>query len=278
MVTLLGNPTIMKKLLLFVSIFIACSNLNAQITQRVEINGRIIVTANDVEGVTVFNSSSNKGTITNDKGEFALEVRLNDVIEFSALQFEKFRINIDEKILINRYVTVYLVERINKLDEVVITPYDMLTGNIVADVKSIETFNPHLDAIYFGVNDLYAYNFTDDYKSEVVNIAMIPTQFEYSPDLVKILGEFLKPVFKDKMNDEEKKLKEFKGLELSDLYGKEFLSRSFDIPEDKMEEFIAFVESNQFSYDLLKKGNELQLIEHLYGKSMQFLNSINDRD
>ncbi len=209
----------MKNLLYFLLIIITSIDLNAQITQRVEVNGRIIVTTNDVEGVTVFNSSSNKGTVTNDKGEFTIEVRINDAIEFSALQFEKFTVNIDEKILSNRYFTVYLVERINKLDEVIITPYDMLTGNIVADVKSIETFNPQLDAIYFGVNDVYAYEFTDDYKSEVVNIAMTPQQFELSPDLVKILGGFLQPVFKSNKNQLEQKIKNNESMD--------YMERSF---------------------------------------------------
>ena len=263
----------MKNLLCLIFSIIISVQLNAQITQRVEIKGRIIVSSNDVEGVTVYNTSSNKGTITNDKGEFAIEVRLNDVIEFSALQFEKFTINIDEKILRNLYVTVYLVERINKLDEVVITPYDMLTGNIIADVESVETFNPDLNAIYFGVNDIYGIDFTDDYKSEVVNIAMTPRQFEYSPDLVKILGGFLKPVFKSNKEEDERKMVGVKQLDIKDLYGKEFIIHSFNIPEDKLEEFVAFVQSNEFDYHMLDRGQEVFLIEHLYAKSKQFLNS-----
>ena len=268
----------MKNSFFLLSIFIISLNLNAQITQRIEVNGRIIVSANDVEGVTVYNTSANKGTITNDKGEFAIAIRLNDVIEFSALQFEKFTVTIDDKILNNLFFTVYLVERINKLDEVIITPYDMLTGNIIADVKSIETFNPHLDAIYFGVNDLYGYDFTADYKTEVVNIAMTPRQFEYSPDLVKILGGLLNPVFKSEKDKREKKLNASPQLDLTDLYGKEFLIRSFNIPEDRIEEFIAFVEADQFDFDFLNKGNEILLIDHLYAESKKFLRTINAKD
>ncbi|NNL16244.1 MAG: hypothetical protein HKO81_06345 [Flavobacteriaceae bacterium] len=267
----------MKNILYLLILLVISIDSSAQITQRFEVNGRIIVTTNDVEGVTVFNSSSNKGTITNDKGEFTIEVRLNDAVEFSALQFEKFVVTIDEKILSNRYFTVYLVERINKLDEVIITPYDMLTGNIVADVKSVETFNPQLDAIYFGVNDVYAYEFTDDYKTEVVNIAMTPQQFELSPDLVKILGGFLKPVFKSKEAQQEKKINKIR-LDLTDLYGNEFLSHSLSIPEDRIEEFIAYVEADQFDFHLLDRGKELQLIEHLYNQSKRFLNIDNTED
>ncbi len=250
---------------------------NAQISQRVEVNGRIIVTTNDVEGVTVFNTSSNKGTITNAKGEFTLEVMLNDAIEFSALQFEKFKVIIDEKILSNRYFTVYLVERINKLDEVIITPYDMLSGNIQADVRSVETFNPHLDAIYFGVKDVYGFEFTDDYKTEVVNPAIARNQFEYSPDLVKILGGLLKPVFKSEEAQLEKKLNKI-SLDLSDIYGNEFLSQSLSIPENRVEEFIAYVEKDQFDFHLLDKGKEIYLIEHLYNQSKRFLSADNAED
>ena len=173
---------------------------------------------------------------------------------------------------------IYLVERINKLDEVIITPYDMLTGNIVADVKSIETFNPRLDAIYFGVNDIYAYEFTDDYKSEVVNMAMIPQQFQLSPDLVKILGGFLQPVFKSNKSQLEQKIRNTGGLDLTDLYGKEFLSHTFKIPEDSVEEFIAFVEANKLDLHLLDKGKEVQLIEHLFAQSRQFLDADNTED
>ena len=267
----------MRNTIYFLLTFLLSINAHSQISQRVEVNGRIIVTTNDVEGVTVFNTSSNKGTITNVKGEFTLEVMVNDIIEFSALQFEKFKVNIDEQILSNRYFTVYLVERINKLDEVIITPYDMLTGNIKADVKSVETFNPHLDAIYFGVNDVYAFEFTDDYKTEVLNPATARNQFQYSPDLVKILGGLLKPVFKSEEAQLEKKLNKI-SLDLSDIYGNEFLNQSLNIPEDKIEEFIAYVEANQFDFHLLDRGKEIYLIEHLYNQSKRFLNADNAED
>ena len=243
--------------------------VKSQIIERIEVKGRIIVSTNDIEGVTVFNTSSNKGTITNTKGEFEISIRLNDLVEVSALQFEKFTVKVDEKILRNKYFTVYLVERINKLDEVIITPYDMLSGNMVADVESVETFNPDLDAIYFGVNDIYAFEFTDDYKSKVVNTAMAQDHFRYGMDFKKILGSIIKPIFKsDKTNDKSSKAV---SKDFTDVYGKEFLSRTFKIPEDKIEAFIAYVEADHFDYNLLKENREVELIEYLFSKSRQFL-------
>ena len=61
---------------------------NAQDIQRVEISGKIIVDSPDVEGVTVFNATSNKGTITDAEGKFSILVALNDRLQISALQFE----------------------------------------------------------------------------------------------------------------------------------------------------------------------------------------------
>jgi len=47
--------------------------IQAQETKRVEVIGRIIVKNPDVEGVTVYNTSSNRGTITDDEGRFKIK-------------------------------------------------------------------------------------------------------------------------------------------------------------------------------------------------------------
>ena len=125
----------------------------SQNKNRTEIVGTIIVDRNDKEGVTVFNSSSGKGTITDEDGKFTIEVALNDRIEFSALQFEDFAVVITQQIIDFKEITVFLIEQINKLDEVLILPYN-LTGNLSFDTKNIELMNPNLDALYFGLVNL----------------------------------------------------------------------------------------------------------------------------
>ena len=46
--------------------------LQAQDIERTLVNGRIVVSTDDKEGVTVYNSSSNKGTVTDENGNFEL--------------------------------------------------------------------------------------------------------------------------------------------------------------------------------------------------------------
>ena len=67
----------MKKIIAFILVLSALQ-INSQTFGRIEVNGKIIVESNDVAGITVFNKSSNTGTITNEKGEFVLKVALND--------------------------------------------------------------------------------------------------------------------------------------------------------------------------------------------------------
>ena len=249
----------------------------SQDIKRVEISGKIVVNSEDLENVTIFNTSSNKGTLTDEAGKFKIEVALFDVLEVRALQFQDFKVTIDKNIIDSKKVTVFLVEKINKLNEVVILPYD-LTGNLVADMESVRTFNPNLDAIYFGILDITAYEFPDDNKSEVYNIAVRDpaNNIQYPRDFVAMAGLLLKPRFKSKKTKQTDKISELSEVSktgLSDYYSTRYIVDNFKIPEDKVEEFVIYVESNGLDYSLLQNGKELEFLEFLTQKSKEFLKS-----
>ena len=265
------------KILLFLLLPIT---LLSQNIDRIQINGRIIASENDVENVTVFNASSNKGTITNADGEFSIEVALNDLLNISALQFEQLKITINKDVIKTKQLTVFLVERVNKLNEVVLLPYG-LSGNVAVDVKSIETFNPDLDAIYFGVNDVGAFEFSDDYKSGVENSVITTENLKYGLNVGAILGVISKNVFGRTNRNKEKSKSALKIIEnnsLSDVYGQAVLSRMLDIPEEKMRSFINYVEQKSIEKQLLEEGNEVELLEFLVKKRNEFLEDKGERD
>jgi len=246
----------------------------AQDSTRVTVKGKIIVNTPDVEGVTVFNISSNKGTITDEKGEFTLQVMLNDKVEVSALQFKDFSLTVTESIIKNKQMTVFLVEQVNKLDEVVILPYD-LTGVLKEDIESVEVFNPDMDAIYFGVDDISVYEFSDDQYSKVENYAAMNQndRIRYQANGVAIVEGLVNLIFKPKKkskntNTETEKIPT---QTLADKYQHDYYTKNFNIPEEQVEAFIAFVQNNDFDVSLLEKGNEMQLIEDLNKRSKKFL-------
>lgn len=264
-----------KNYLIFIILWLTASFAFSQDTNRIEVFGKIIVDSVDVEGVTIYNTSSNKGTVTNIEGQFSIEVALNDRVEVSALQFENFVIVINEDVMSSKIMTVFLVERINKLDEVVILPYG-LSGNLSVDVKSIKTFNPDLDALYFGIQNMDEYEFSDDYKSEVVNLAMEEGYYYNGADVVAIIELILKPIFKSKPKDKSNAYDSYQYL--TDKYSLSYLIRNLNIPKESASEFVYFVEDNGFDKDLLKEGNELQFLGFLIDKSIEFQKIKNEKN
>ncbi len=263
----------MKKVLLYLVLLSPVFLLTAQNVNRVEVSGKIVVNSDDLEGITVYNTSSKKGTLTDEKGLFKIKVALNDIVEFRALQFQGFTVTIDKNIIITKSMTVFLVENINKLDEIIILPYD-LTGNLLVDIESVKTFNPDLDAIYFGLANMNDYEFPDDYKSKVVNVATPGTgnNIPYGLNVIGIVDLFLRPIFNSKKNKDLEVMGAEDSHDLfNKLYSSKFLIENFNIPADKVEAFIIYVEDEGIDYSLLKSGKEFQFLEFISVKSKAFL-------
>lgn len=55
------------------------------------------------------------------------------------------------------------------------------------------------------------------------------------------------------------------------FFGSEFLSDNFGIPKHRIEEFIRYVEEENFDFNLLNYGKELELLEVINVKSALFL-------
>lgn len=239
----------------------------SQDINRIEVFGKIIVDNVDLEGVTVYNTSSNKGTVTDIDGQFSIEVALNDRVEVSALQFKKFVIVINKDIIDSKILTVFLVERVNKLDEVVILSYG-LSGNLNVDIGSVKTFNPDLDAIFFGIQNMDDYEFSDDNKSGVINMAMEQGRYYNGIDFAQIIGLLLKPLFKSKTKNIINNSNTYKYL--TSKYSLSFLIKNLNIPQNSINEFVYFVEDNGFDQSLMEDGNELQFLEFLIKQSVEF--------
>lgn len=255
---------------LFIFLFLSVLSVaQAQNTQRTEISGKVVVEVDDREGITVYNKSTKKGTLTDQEGKFTIAVGLHDKLEFHSLQFQDFKVEINEDILKSKKVTVFLVEQVNKLDEVVLLPYD-LTGNLSVDLNSVKTFNPDMDGIYFGLANMNEYEFPDDYKSGVVNIAMPGTgnAIPYGLNLINIANLFLKPMFK--LKSAAVKM-DTSTQNFTDRYSEKFLVENLNIPAERVDEFLSYLQKQEIDQRLLEKGHELELLEYVNEQSKSFL-------
>ena len=264
------QPTskLLTSLCLITFIGLSSFTANAQDIERIEVSGKIIVDSPDVEGVTVFNKSSNKGTVTDKEGKFHVLVALNDTIEISALQFQDFQVTITQDIIDSKALTVVLVEEVNKLPEVIILPYG-LTGNLTVDAIRAKTVNPNLDAVYFGLDNLDKIDFTEDYLTGVRNTAMSDNRLYYTADAIKIIGLLVKPLFNAK--NKKKEVDQFASdRDIIEKYSPEYLMEKLNIPKRQMMEFIYFVEDSGMDKTLLEDGHELQFLEYVIKKSKEF--------
>ena len=242
---------------------------------RIEVEGKIVVESPDIEGITVFNKMSKEGAVTDADGIFRIKVKLDDKLEVRSLQFVNFEVIVNQAILDSRQMKVFLIEEVNKLDEVLVTTGN-LTGNIDTDLSKVKTFNPKMDAIYFGIKRSEEYDFTADPRTEVVNRNMhsqAQPAFVNGLNIKNIVDQLLLPLFISKARENDKlDVPEVPAETIQYYMGSEFLQDNFNIPEDKVDEFVNYVESSDFDYTLLKYGRELEFLEVLNVKSKQFLN------
>lgn len=256
--------------ILFVSLTLP---IYGQSVNRIEVSGILLSSNNDVEAVTIFNKSTNKGTITNPNGEFKLKVGLNDVIEISALQFQVVTVLIDSDIIKSKQLKIQLVEEVNQLDAVTLS--SGLTGNIETDVSKVKNIKPIILEmgnmnIDFEYHDDKAFDksVTQNHLKSIIN----PNARNYLPNIGKILGL----IFNSKKELKLKK-KIFVGFEydkpkdLLSIYSLKYIQEQFEIPEEKIQLFIAFIETKGIKPELLKPENEILLIQYLGEQRNLFL-------
>ncbi|MDC0162943.1 carboxypeptidase-like regulatory domain-containing protein, partial [Flavobacteriaceae bacterium] len=88
-----------------------------------------------IEGVHVLNITSNQATITNSQGNFKILVKLNDELIFSAIQFKRKKITMNQYIFDSLSITIYLEEFVNELDEVILNSSG-LSGSLMNDLQN----------------------------------------------------------------------------------------------------------------------------------------------
>lgn len=263
----------MKNLLLAIVLCFTTISI-AQNIQRTLIEGVVIVEGNDIEGITIYNTNAKEGTVTNENGNFTIAAALNDQLEIRALEYKNISVLINNAIMATKKMSVFLIEEINELEEVVVTR-NKLTGNMSADIKQIKTFTPKSNLLYFGISNDAEENNESDYSSTLNNPSMDKQgqAMVNGLNIVNIVDQLLIPLFRAEVKDKKAAgVPEVPAEAIKYYLGSTFLSKNFDIPEHRVEEFIRYVEDDAtFNFDLLNYGNEMEFIALLSVKSESFL-------
>tara|TARA_R100001369_G_scaffold31211_6_gene55435 strand:+ start:23204 stop:24073 length:870 start_codon:yes stop_codon:yes gene_type:complete len=271
----------MKKLAFLFFMLSLSSFLFSQENNQINVKGQIIVEGNDIEGIVIFNKMSNKGTVSDTKGEFKLKLKLSDTIEFRALKYQDFNVVVNAAIIQSKRMKIFLIEEINQLDEIVISD-SRLSGNLITDVSSVQTFKPKYEAIYFGVKQERRLNESEsDFTRSDIAITNITSQNKplvNGLNIINVVDQLLIPLFRSEVrNKKELGVPDVPAKSIKYFLGSEFLLDNFGIPRHRIEEFIRYVEEENFDFNLLNYGKELELLEVINQKSKLFLKDENKK-
>lgn len=92
------------------------------------IYGVVKVENASAEGIHVTNLVSEKATITNEKGEFWLDVKEDDLIVFSAVHLNYWRKSISANDIKTEKIEVVMTTKVSELEEVVVTDYSRINA------------------------------------------------------------------------------------------------------------------------------------------------------
>ena len=263
----------MKKLACLLLVLIFVQITYAQSDDRIKISGSIEVPVGDEpQGISIFNLNSREGTISNSEGKFVISVAENDTIKVFAVQFQEFSVIIDKRVLETKRLNIYVSDLVNRLPEVLVSPYD-LTGKLNVDIEKLEVVQLPVNVEVDYPQDIYAN------VENVVDLSKAPKNQALAFSQRRLVnGLNFVNLFKtllisnkqyDISNPYSKSTKAI-DLELRQLYDDEFFKEYFKIELDDIPAFINYADRNGLDEEMLRKGNELDLIDFLMDQSKKF--------
>ena len=240
----------MNKIIIF--ILLSFSFVVFSQEKRVILRGKLMYRNSNVIAANVINNSNQNNTITDTNGEFEILAGVGDEIIFSSVEFKIRTVKITEEIMKKNRLVVEVNERVNFLDEVVISP---------------ENIDKFLD---LKEEEFKKVDYIDDKSTAVENEIIRQNQLYRGINIVNV-AKLLAKVLRESKIEEEIKLTPSKALPL--VFDKNFFIRDLGLKNFEVITFLELMDKKQEIKNLLKKNKEFELIEYLFNESKKFKNS-----
>ncbi len=250
-VWVMGKIDVIFFVIIFLSANVLCS-------QEVLLSGR--VTSNeDVENIHVINKTSSRFTITNEKGEFIIPVKLHDTILFSSLLYHPKEIVVYQKMIEEGIVEVSLTDTTYELNEVVLGK--VLTGDLMDDVSAVE--GEPITARKLGIPSYEGPPPTQSerrLKEATTGGGFVPLNpiLNAISGRTKMLRNRIKLERRDDLMYEIRRSLEDKLFEMEDL------------PEERRNEFFYFCSEDDIFIQRCKVSGDIEILEMLLVKLQEF--------
>ena len=233
------------KLLIFFLVF----QVVAFAQDRVSIKGRLIYRNINVVAANVVNITAQINTITNGEGAFEIPVKNGDEVVFSSVQYMIRTVKITPEIIQKNRLIITINEKINALEEVVVTPDD---AEKFLDLKEEE---------------FKGFDYDRDKSTRLENSIVRQGQLKNGINLINVAKLIAKLVI-NKTEEEKRNLKPSEVL--SYVFDKSFFSSDLELRDDQIVGFLEHIDNNLPSQKLLNQSQQFQLIDYLILQSKKY--------
>lgn len=264
----------MKEKILLIAIGVFFS-LTAQAQENIPLKGKIVADSLEGSAVHIINKTQQTGTVNSSTGTFVIDVRENDTLLFSSIQFVNEEHVVSGDDIQKGYLEFKLIEDVNELAEVNISNIT-LTGNINTDISNMEIVKDLPVTVNFSAikNKTFEADINDPLASPD-QLAFRQNEISTGAGSLNILGglglladvigikrKSKKPAFTGPIIPASKQVR--------DLFDDDFFVSSLGIKKDRIEDFIFYLDDVKINAELLKKENQLSLIDFLFTESEKY--------
>ena len=233
------------KLLIFFLIF----QVIAFAQERITIKGRLIYRNVNVVAANVVNITAQINTITDGEGAFEIPVKTGDEVVFSSVQYMIRTVEITPEIIQKNRLIITVNEKINALEEVVITPDDA------------EKF------LNLKEEEFKGFDYERDKSTRLENTIVRQGQLNNGLNLINV-AKLIAKIVSNKTEEEKRNLKPSEVL--SYVFDISFFKSDLELRDDQIVGFLEHIDDNLPSQKLLNQTQQFQLIDYLIMQSKKY--------
>ena len=222
----------------------------AQSDYRTWLRGKILYQNTNVVAANVVNTTTQKATISDDNGEFAIEVKMDDELVFTSLQYQIRVVKITKEILQRGRLVIDVNEKVTELDEVVVTP---------------EQRQKFLD---LRAEEFKEFDYERDRSTRVENTLMRQGQLYNGLNFVNVFKALYRLVDKGKSDEKVYSLQPSEVIRK--LYDDTFFTEQLNIEKDKIGLFLVFCDGEIKTKELLEEKSDFEIMDFLVKAGEKF--------
>ncbi|GGG28404.1 hypothetical protein GCM10011344_31440 [Dokdonia pacifica] len=243
--------------------------------ETILLKGNVLNDTIEKASLNVVNLNLRKGAITNEAGVFEIPVRLHDTIHISAVQYESREFIVTQKIYNEKEVSLYLVPKINELDEIQLSNR-LLSGNLEEDASS-SSLKKQLAL----VKDMSDKGLLQDIKVPTKEARRLHTATTgiNGKGGIGITGFIVPlPLIINGISGKTKRLKKHIAVVAYQEQIEGALNRFPDsiliaylkIPEEQLEDFVFYALKDEKKLKTINVDNPILFLDYLYEKSIKY--------